>query len=371
MDALLGWSLTVGLLAGGVGEFAEAELNFELVVVDKKPPERPWVKLAGDLDGDGHVDLVVGGAKGPLAVYQGPTWKKSIIADGGWDGVRGSIVDIDRDGRPDIVLGGVVWFRNPGRLDLPWEMHRVDRRRIHDVLPADLDGDGKPDLVGRDQSAFGNAGNAIYLYFQDTPETWSAQSFACPHGEGIAIADLNGDARVDIVIGGRWYENPGKRGAVWTEHVFTHSWQHPHAKVELGDMNADGRVDIVLAPAELAGQWYKVAWYEAPANPEGHWQEHVVLERIEAVIHSLALADFDADARLDIAYAHMHQGQPPREVVVLLNRDGGTKWIKNVLSERGSHDLLAVDVNADGRPDLLGANHAGAYQAVELFLNGK
>jgi hypothetical protein len=40
-----------------------------------------------------------------------------------------------------------------------------------------------------------------------------------------------------------------------------------------------------------------------------------------------------------------------------------------VLSERGSHDILTTDFNGDGRPDILGANHAGDYQPVELWLS--
>lgn len=347
-----------------------SRLTFEIVIVDENPPDRPWFKMAGDVDRDGRIDILVAGAKGPLVLYRGPTWEKSVLAQGGWEGVRGSVADVDQDGWLDIVLGGTIWLKNPGRKKTGWSAYTVAKRRLHDVLVADLDGDGRPDIVGRDQSAFGTkTGNAVYLYRQKSPDRWEELQIPCPHGEGLALADLTGDGRVDIIIGNRWYENPGTWGAPWREHILTDQWVHPHVKVEVGDLNGDGRADVILAPAELAGDVYKIAWYEAPAEPRQSWREHVTIGSIEAVIHALAVADFDGDGANDVAYAEMHQGQDPDEVVVLLNRGGGSKWHKHVLSTRGSHDMLAADFDGDGRVDLLGANHGGPYQAVELFLN--
>jgi hypothetical protein len=346
------------------------EVAFDLEVIDADPPEQPWFKLAADLDGNGRLDLIVGGAKGPLVWYAAPDWKGRTIADGGWNGVRGATADIDRDGHVDIVMGGVVWFRNPGKIGAHWSMQRIDNQRAHDVLVADLNGDGQLDLVARDQSAFGNAGNAIYIYCQEQSQEWTRRVIPCPHGEGIQVADLTGNGRSDIVIGERWYENPGDPIAgEWREHVYTTRWTHPHAKVELADVNGDGRLDIVLTPAELAGQEYKIAWYEAPADPRSPWNEQVIIEPIEAVIHALAVGDFDQDGRIDVAYAEMHQGADPDEVVLLLNRDRATGWHKQVLSIRGSHDILAADIDGDGALDLVGANHGGPHQALEWLRN--
>jgi hypothetical protein len=367
------------LFCGCAGPVLAAELvplTFQHMLIDEKPPKNPWIKIVGDLDADGKLDVIIGGSQGPLVWYRNPDWKKSVIADGGYNTVAGSAVDIDGDGDLDIALGGVVWFENPlprgDPSNSPWSAHEVEKRRGHDLLAADLDGDCRVDLVMRDQSSFGSkTGHSIFLYKQMTPDDWIPRELRCGEGEGIRVADLNGDSRVDVVIGGSWFENHGDLlNGPWTEHVFSTAWDYPHTKVAIGDLNGDGRLDIILAPAELKGGTHRIAWYEAPPDATaGDWKQHTIEEPVETVIHALAAADFDSDGRLDLAAAHMHQGKSPQEVVVYLNTDGGLRWKRQVIATTGSHDIVAADLNGDGRPDLVGANHGGSFQPVELWLN--
>jgi hypothetical protein len=367
------------LLCGCAGPMFATEptgFRFQHVLLEEKPPQNPWIKIVGDLNADNKLDVVIGGSKGPLVWYRNPDWKKSVIAEGGYNTVAGAAADIDNDGDLDIALGGVVWFENPGPNGNPskgpWRAHEVEKRRGHDLLAADLDGDGKVDLVMRDQSSFGSkTGHSIFLYKQEGPDKWTPRELRCREGEGVAIADLNGDGRPDIVIGGSWFENSGDLlEGPWTEHGFSTEWDYPHTKVAIGDLNGDGRPDIILAPAELKGGTHRIAWYEAPAAATaGNWKQHVVEEPVETVIHALVVADFNADGQLDVAAAHMHQGKSPQDVVVYLNTGGGLQWKRQVIATTGSHDIVAADLDGDGRPDLLGANHGGTHQPVELWLN--
>jgi len=78
-------------------------------------------------------------------------------------------------------------------------------------------------------------------------------------------------ARPDIIIGGRWYENPGDvlKGE-WKEHLymdprhFDTAWTNGDIVVQVGDINRDGGPDIVLSPSEGTG---RLSWFEAPPDP--------------------------------------------------------------------------------------------------------
>ncbi len=369
------WRLsTILLILMGLGVGAEAEVRFRHRIIDENGPKDPWAKIVADINADGYPDVIVGGQKGPLVWYAWPDWSKATITSGGYRTVDGEAGDMDVDGDLDIVMGGLLWYENPGPAGNPasdsWAVHHVADHPTHDLELADLDGDGDLDIVTRDQSEFGQkAGNKIYIWRQEAADQWTRRVLDCPHGEGLCLADLDRDGDADIVIGGLWLENVQDIiDGPWPTHEFA-QW-HPNATVQVADVDADGRLDVVLSPSELKGNWYRLSWFEAPDDPrQGNWSEHVLAKRIECVIHGLVTADFDGDGAIDVAASEMHQGEDPDEVAVYLNRNRGRSWEKQVLSTKGSHYIQATDLGSDGDADLIGANWSGPYQPIEWWEN--
>lgn len=361
-------------------------LQFQRVVVDDDNPRDPHCKAAGDLDGDGHPDLLAAGAReGGLYWYRYPEWTKHHIADGSFT-TDMATADLDGNGYVDVIVpndDGLMWYRNPrGRGGDPasddWEAVNVspEGARMHDIRVADLDGDGRLDLVTRHQSGFGKKlGNAVHLWLQ-RDDGWEHRTFACPHGEGLAVADVDGDGRPDVLVGGRWYRNPGDvLDGEWTEHHylpaarFDAEWTDGDVRVAAGDLTGDGRPEIVLTPAEGTGL---LAWYAAGDDPTQLWTEHIIETQLDHA-HGLALGDMDGDGQLDIVLAKMHQATPPQEVRVYRNQGHGDAWVTEVASRRGSHNIVLVDVGSTGRLDIFGANwndeRSPTGGAIELFVN--
>lgn len=345
----------------------DGSATFTYRLIDGNGPQGIWQKTVGDLNGDGLPDLVAGGHDAQeLVWYSNPDWTKRTIHSGSPPSTDGEVVDIDGDGDNDLVSltdNDIRWYKNPG-----WDLTVIADRTLHDVEVGDFDGDNDIDLVARNQGEFGAQGDTLFFYRQDNPTTWVAHEVSIPDGEGLKAADIDNDGDLDVIIGGRWYENKGSVTGSWPEHTFTTSWTHPNAYVDTGDFNGDGRLDIVLSPAELQGQSYKVSWFEAPADPTAaNWTEHIVENNVEAVRHFVGAADMNNDGLVDIASADMQQGSAPQEIVVYLNGGGGTSWTKLVLAESGSHSMRLVDIDNDGDIDLYGANWQG--NKVELWEN--
>jgi hypothetical protein len=340
---------------------------FEHVIIDEDGPKDPHAKAVGDVNGDGRDEFVVASSDGgPLVWYDLETLEKHVICPAGKWSCDAKVVDMDGDGAPDVVVSDwygrneIQWFKNPGPGGDagPWDRHVIGPPRAHDICVGDLDFDGRLEIVTRDQ---GEKGDAIRVY-KRVGDGWQERLIPCPTGEGLAIGDVAGNARLDIAIGGRWYETPDDLlEGEWAEHPFA-DWP-ADAVVRVAHLSGNGRPDVALTRSEGP---HRVSWFEAPPDPRRpDWPEHVVGDDVDFA-HSLVVCDLTGDGTLDIVTAEMHQSER-RRVLVYLNGGDGLSWQRRVLAETGSHNVCVAGLGERGKA-IVGANWSGPHQPVEMWL---
>ena len=107
-----------------------------------------------DLDRDGDLDFAIlnrGDKKFYWFEQKSKTeWVRHLVGEVPIAQLGGVSMDVDADGWPDLVVGG-YWFRNTGKpREQAFERFRYDggiRTEIHDIVTADVDRDGKLDMV--------------------------------------------------------------------------------------------------------------------------------------------------------------------------------------------------------------------------------
>ncbi|MGA2983727.1 MAG: VCBS repeat-containing protein [Terriglobia bacterium] len=360
---------------------ASADIPFEHVIIDSHAPLNQWAIGAGDINGDGQPDVVSSGegpmepgstgTRGGLFWYEYPTWTKHVIDAHGTFADDMQLVDVDGDGDLDIVVPEdsskeVRWYENPGPRGNPatdpWKVHVIGSyapfhfEEAHDVEVADLNGDGKVDVVIANQKwelpRPGDQPEDV-VFFQNNPDSWTPVVVSNTYGEGTCLADLNGDGRVDIVKAGWWLENPrDPRHDEWRQHWFVRGWPD-RAGVTVADINQDGRPDVVLSAAESVG---RLSWFEAPTDAiRGVWKEHLIQDHVDFV-HTFKVADMNLDGKPDVVFAEM-QDSTQKRVGFFLNQGKGASWKLQVVARTGSHNIRVADVDHDGDFDIIGANY--------------
>lgn len=224
------------------------------------------------------------------------------------------IVDLDRDGLPDVlvcdaVANRVVWYRQApqgqwrergvlGDVDLPAPCH---------ATAVDLDGDGDLDLV-----------------------------------VAVLGSVIPSDEPIGKVV---WLENDGQQN--FTTHVVLDDLRRV-ADVQVGDLDGDGRLD--LAVAEFGYDRGQVLWLQNMGG--GRFRDRALLA-LPGAIH-VPIVDLDGDRKLDIVTVI---SQEDEEVSAFENLGAGNFRRRTLFSspnfDLGSSGLFATDLDGDGKPDLL------------------
>lgn len=183
----------------------------------------------------------------------------------------------------------------------------------------------------------------------------------------VVIADLNGDARMDIAVANARSRNvtvllgDGKGGFTPAAGSPFAAGDEP-ADIAVGEINNDGKVDLVIANhgtkyvTVLLGDG-RGGFAPAPKSP--------FTVKSSPHPHGVALADFNGDRKLDIVVDDWQNDN-----VTVLFSDGKDGFISPGVSfavgKMPYHKVRAADVTGDGKPDIITTNMRGNNATVLL-----
>ena len=323
-------------------------------------------------------------------------------ATGGDTSVSVAIADLNGDGRPDIVVAS--WYENPktnegvvtvllansdGTFAAPVSYGTAGAQSLS-VAVADLNGDGRPDLVVANSClsmATCETGGGVSVLLGNGNGTFQPAVIYYSGGSGansVAIADVNGDGRPDLVVGngcqglGSGCSAPGTAGILlgngdgtFQPALSYNAGDQFISAIAVADLNGDGHPDVVVIGDNAPGLVSVLL-----GNGDGTFQEQVNYSMGGDEPGGVAIADVNGDGHPDLIVASECQDGDCNDgiVTVLLGNGDGTFQSPVIYSSGGigAGSVTIADVNGDGHSDLVATDSAsgGSGEIGVLLGNG-
>jgi len=180
----------------------------------------------------------------------------------------------------------------------------------------------------------------------------------------LSAGDIDNDGDIDLLLGTKWLQNSGK---TWRLFELSPDSGLPDRN-RLADINGDGRLDAVVG-FEAISKKGKLVWYEQGASPTSKWAEHLVSRIIGPM--SLDVADMDGDGDFDIVAGEHNLKKPSKaKLYIFENEDGwGRHWKKHTIYTGDEHHDGARVFDMDGDGDLDIISIGWGHPKVVLYEN--
>ncbi len=324
---------------------------------------------AGDVNGDGKIDVVVRPHDGKHILYlqNNPlSWTRIDITTS-TNGEGTALGDIDADGDLDI-LGNGYWLESPEDPTNPkWIMHTISNNwptRVKNKV-ADINKDGRLDvLIANSEST----GRLVWYEAPTSPgdagATWIEHVIepSVDYVHGILVADFDNDGDPDVAFSEMQqsarkragiYWNPGN-GTSWSLKILATTGSH---NIRMGDIDRDGDMDIVGAnyedtsPVEL--------WRNLLSNGSilslDRWS-YIQLANNNMRTFGLDFGDIDRDGKTDAVSGPYWYRNPGGKMT--------DAWIRSGMFPNGIHAILVVDVDGDNFTDVIGQKTEGTNPGI-------
>jgi hypothetical protein len=363
-----------------------------------------------DVNGDGIPDLIVvnwdqsdGGEVGGVGVLLGNgdgTFQPSVTyTSGGFSPYSVAVADVNHDGKADIVVANffVNDYSNVGALSVLLGSgdgtfqapvsYSSGGYGATSVAIGDVNGDGNPDLVvaNSDSSVSVLLGNGDGTF--QAPVSYSSDGYGAT---SVAIGDVNGDGNPDLVVAKTCQSEECDNGAVSVllgngDGTFQSAGAYSTGgfranSVAIGDVNSDGKPDLAVVSqcATDTNCNFGVVGVLL-GNGDGTFQPVVTYGSRGYDAESVVIGDVNGDGNADLVAVNYcnklnrNGSCAAGGVVSVLIGNGDGTFRAAVAYNSGGHwskSVALMDVNGDGKPDLLVATSCSKLYGYACDGNG-